>query len=181
VPSLSLTQSPAARTGDVGDTVVVRGGKIVQFTRIPDIPDVSLEGVLRSELVDALTAHLSKYLRNPSVRAVPLLRLAVLGAVGHPGWYSMRSDVVLADVIMEAGGVNNESDVPNTVVRRAGDVIWTAADVRTALSEGASLDRLNLRAGDEILVATKRRWSVLNTVQAITALAGVVVAARALR
>jgi hypothetical protein len=164
-----------------GDTVLVRAGKLIQFTKIPNIPDLSLDGVLRSELADAVTAHLRKYLRNPTIRVVPLVQLEVLGAVGKPGWYWTRTDEVLSDVIMKAGGVTAESDVPNTVVRRAGKVIWNQADLRSALSDGLSLDQLHLRAGDEIYVAAKRHWSLANTVQLVSGLLGAVVAFRAFR
>ena len=37
-------------------------------------------------------------------------------------------------------------------VRRGDDVIWNAQDTHTALADGMSLDRMHLRAGDEIIV-----------------------------
>lgn len=180
VPALRVGDNGNARVGVDNDTVVVRAGKLSEFTKLPNIPDLSLNGVLRSELVDTITWHLRKYLRDPVVRATPLVRLAVMGAVGRPGWYSMPSDVVLADVIMQAGGVNLESDIDNAVIRRAGEVIWNSAAVRVALSDGLSLDRLHLRAGDEIYVAPKHHWNFSNAVQLITAAVGVYVAFRAL-
>src|SRR5690349_19629006 len=64
------------------DTITVRAGKMLPLPRMDDLP---LEGVLRSELNDALTHHLAKYLRDSTARATPLLRVAVLGQVGHPG------------------------------------------------------------------------------------------------
>ena len=179
VPGLRSGEATGLRTGADNDTVIVRAGKLSQFSKLPNIPDLSLEGVLRSELVDTITAHLRKYLRDPTVRATPLVRLAVMGAVGRPGWYSTPTDVILADVIMQAGGVSAEADVPNTVVRRAGDVIWNAKDVRLALADGLSLDRLHLRAGDEIYVAPQRRWGVGSALQILTAIAGVYAAMRA--
>ena len=180
VPALRMGEGAGSHVGVDNDTVIVRAGKLSQFTKLPNIPDLSLDGVLRSELRDTITAHLRKYLREPSVRATPLVRIAVMGAVGKPGWYSTASDVVLADVIMQAGGVSLESDVDNTVIRRAGEVIWKPADVRTALSKGLSLDRLQLRAGDEIYVAPKRHWSLGNGIQLLTAVVGVYAATRAL-
>jgi protein involved in polysaccharide export with SLBB domain len=164
------------------DTTVVRAGTMLQFTRVPRIPDLSLDGVLRSELADTITAHLSKYVRNPSVRATPLLRLGIMGAVGKPGWYLTPSDAVLSDVIMQAG-VIEKSNLSSTVVRRDGATIWSSEQVRSALADGRSLDRLNLRAGDEIVVDSKRQWSVMNSVQIVAGLAaiyGVVLTTRTL-
>jgi protein involved in polysaccharide export with SLBB domain len=154
------------------DTAVVRARKMLQFTKVPKIPDLSLDGVLRSELADTVTAYLSKYVRNPSVRATPLLRLAVMGAVGKPGWYLTPSDAVLSDVIMQAGVVE-KSDLAKTVVRRDGAKIWDSDKVRSALADGRSLDRLTLKAGDEIVVDSKRQWSVSNSIQVIGAIVGI--------
>lgn len=180
-PGADAPPSPGVIPVGGTDTVVVRADDIVQFKRIPNIPDLSLVGVLRSELVDTITAHLRKFVRNPIVRAVPLMRVAVMGAVVHPGWYSTPGDVVLADIIMQAGGVNGESDLQKTVIRRAGEEIWPPAEVRTALADGLSLDELHLRAGDEIEVPARRRWDLMTTVQLLTAAAGIYVAMLTIR
>jgi hypothetical protein len=180
VPALRLGDDANARVADGNDTVIVRAGKLSRFTKLPNIPDLSLDGVLRSELVDTITSHLRKYLRAPIVRATPLVRVAVMGAVVKPGWYSTPTDVVLADVIMQAGGVSTESDVDRIAIRRAGEVICAPEIVRAALAEGLSLDRLNLRAGDEIYVAPKRSWNLSTSIQLLTAVVGVYAAMRAL-
>ncbi len=87
------------------DTIRVRSGNLVQLARMADL---SLQGVLRSELTDTLRRHLGRYLRNPEVRAIPLLSLAVIGSVRSPGYYYTAADVVLRDVIMSAG-VNDQA------------------------------------------------------------------------
>lgn len=172
--------APSAGIGGV-DTAVVRAGKMLQFAKVPNVPPVSLEGVLRSELVETLTQHLSKYLRNPTVTATPLLRVAVMGAVTRPGWYSIPSDVALADVIMQAGGVNTDADMSNAVVRRAGGQLWRAKDVQLALAAGLSLDRLQLREGDEVFVPTRRNWSLTNSIQVLSTAVAAYVAFRMAR
>ena len=131
------------------DTVTVRAGKMLPLPQMADLP---LEGVLRSELTDKLTSHLAKYLRDSSVRATPLVRLAVLGQVRLPGYYYTSVDVLLSDVVMKAGGPNPSADVGKMIIRRGGETIWNAEDTRTALSDGLSLERLHLRAGDELYV-----------------------------
>jgi hypothetical protein len=149
------------------DTMLVRSGKVLQFVGMSDL---SLEGVLRSELTDTLRHHLAKYLVNPGVRAIPLLPVAVLGSVGSPGYYYTAADVVLRDVIMRAGGPR-EGDLSRVIVRRGGETIWNAAAIRIALADGLSLDRLHLRAGDEIYVPEKKKMAlttVLATVSATT-------------
>jgi protein involved in polysaccharide export with SLBB domain len=128
------------------DTITVRAGKILP---LPQMDALSLDGVLRSELTGRLSSHLAKFLRDSSVQATPLLRLAVLGAVRLPGYYYTPADVLLSDVIMKAGGPAG-ADLGKMVIRRGSETIWNARDTQTALSDGLSLDRLHLRAGDEL-------------------------------
>lgn len=143
------------------DTMQVRAGKVLQF---PRMSEVSLEGVLRSELNDALRVHLSKYLTNPNVRATPLLPLSVLGNVVHPGFFYAPADYLLRDLIMRAGGPGPDADVGKTEVRRGGKTIWNVKEVRVAFADGLSLDRLHLRAGDEVYVPPQQRRFQLTTI-----------------
>ena len=147
----------------VSDTMHVRTGKVLQF---PQMGDVSLLGVLRSELNDTLRQHLAKYLKTPTVRATPLLPIAVLGNVLTPGYHYVAADVVLRDVIMKAGGPTPSADLNHAVIRRAGRVIWNAEAVSVALTDGLSVDALHLRAGDELFVPERRRFqlSTLTTI-----------------
>ena len=147
------------------ETLVVRAGKRLE---LPRMADVQLEGVLRSEVTSRITQHLSQYLRDPVVRATPLVRVAILGAVGRPGYYYTAADIPLSDVIMKAGGVSPNADFGKVSVRRASEVIWNAKDTRTAMADGLSIDRLHMRAGDEIQIDEKRRIPWL-TVLSITA------------
>jgi|SRR5688572_5109969 hypothetical protein len=135
------------------DTMQVRAGKTLTFG---GITDVSLAGVLRSELTDTVRYHLSKYLVNPVVRTMPLLPIAVFGNVGVPGYYYFPADVLLRDVVMRVGGIA-AGDVKRAVVKRGNETIWKSADVRIALTDGLSLDRLHLRAGDEVYVPERKR------------------------
>lgn len=179
IPLLQGAAGGESRRLGGDDTVTVRAGKMLHFSSISNIPDLSLEGVLRSELADTITAHLGKYIRAPEVRAVPLLRVAVLGAVVKPGWYSTRTDAVLSDLLMQAGGVNAESDVSKTLIRRAGEAIWSADQVRLALADGVSLDQLHLRAGDEVFVSQRRQFNVTGAIQLTAAVTAIYVAIRA--
>jgi protein involved in polysaccharide export with SLBB domain len=151
-----LESNPAAT-----DTMQVRAGKLLQF---PRMSEVSLEGVLRSELTDKLRDHLSKYLTNPNVRATPLLPVAVLGSVRNPGFFYAPADYLLRDLLMRAGGPAPDADVSKTEVRRAGQTIWNVKDVRVAFTNGMSLDRLHLRAGDEVYVPPQRNRFQLTTI-----------------
>ena len=151
------------------DTVTVRAGKLLP---LPQMADVPLEGVLRSELTAKLSSHLAKYLRDSSVLAIPLIRLGVFGQVGHPGYYYTAADVLLNDVVMKSGGPTPTADMGNVIIRRGGEVIWGAQDTRNALTDGMSLDRLNLRAGDELFVDDLKGFSWGRLTQYITPIVG---------
>jgi len=159
---------PKDFTGLSDTTLTVRAGRRLEFPRMADLP---LDGVLRSELNDKLTEHFAQYIREPSVRSTPLVRIAVLGVVGRPGYVYTPADSPLSDVIMQSGGPGADADMAGIVIRRGADVIWDAQDTRAALADGMSLDRLHLRAGDEILVPAESHFPWL---PAVTVLASVV-------
>jgi protein involved in polysaccharide export with SLBB domain len=147
----------------IPDTNIVRAGRHLEFPRMADL---SLDGVLRSELNDRLTAHFAQYIREPTVRSTPLVRVAVLGQVGHPGYVYTLADAPLSDLIMQAGGPSGNADMAGIVIRRGADMIWDQQDTRAALADGMSLDRLHLRAGDEIEVPQRRDISWIAVVSA---------------
>jgi protein involved in polysaccharide export with SLBB domain len=149
------------RQAELSDTFnVLSGRKIV----LPEIGDVPLQGVLRSELQQYLLTFLSKYIVNPAVQARSLVRLEVIGNVGRPGFYTIPSDMPLSDVIMEAGGPAQTAALDRMSVLRRNDRIWEGEALRTAMVEGRTVDQLSLRAGDAINVPQKRStWAFLQS------------------
>lgn len=165
-------------TGGFSDTLVVHSGKRLQ---LPQMGDLSLEGVLRSELTPQLTTYIAKYLRDPVVRANPLVRVGVLGSVTRPGYYYAAADLPLSDLLMSAGGPTSEADVAKVSIRREGQIIMDQENTRRALVAGMSLDMLHLQAGDEISVGRQRRfnWGVIAPI--VTGLLGLLIAFTQLR
>ena len=161
-------QGPAGFT----DTLIVRSGNRLQ---LPQMGDLSLDQVLRSELSSRLTAFIGGYLRAAVVQATPLLRLGLLGSVAHPGYYYVPADLPLTDVLMLAGGPTANADLAKVSVRRNGQVVMNEPSSRTALSEGMSMDSLNLQAGDEISVGEQRRFNWPVIVSSATAILGLLV------
>jgi protein involved in polysaccharide export with SLBB domain len=142
------------------DTLLVRSGKTLQ---LPQMGELSLAGVLRSELVPKLAAHIGKYLRDPAVEAIPLVRIGILGSVGRPGFYYTSADIPLGDVLMSAGGPSSVADLEKITVRRDGDIIIDEKNTRTALTSGMSMDFLHMQAGDEISVGQQQAtpWGLI--------------------
>jgi len=159
------------------DTAVVRGGRSIQLRNLPDI---SLAGVLHSELDAYLTKELSKYLRNPDVRAQALIQIAVLGPVGKPGFYNLPSDLTLTDAIMLAGGPSQQSDVNKTKVLRNNKEVYGNEAVQHAFTSGTTLDQMSLRAGDQIVVGEKGRKDWVRVLQVVSLAAGIAVSIWAL-
>jgi protein involved in polysaccharide export with SLBB domain len=160
------------------DTFVVRAGRTLS---LPNISEISLAGVLRSELQSFVSKEIARYVREPVVQTSSLIRLAVLGAVTHPGFYAVGSDVLVTDVIMLAGGPNGEADLRKVSVRRGAREVLTADRLHAAMTQGTTLDQLNLRAGDELVIGERKRrgfGSLLQVVTALTAVAGLVTLSR---
>ena len=164
--------------GGFTDTLIVRSGKRLQ---VPQMAQLLLDGVLRSELLPKLTNHIGQYLRSPAVRATPLVRIGVLGNVVKPGYYYVSADLPLSDVLMSASGPTSEADVAKISVRRNGGVVIDQENARKALTQGASIDMLHMQAGDEISIGRQRRanWGVI--VPAVSGLLGILIALTQIR
>jgi protein involved in polysaccharide export with SLBB domain len=132
------------------DTLIVRPGRVVD---LPENTEVHLSGVLRSELKDRLALELLRFVKAQNVSATALTRIGVLGEVTHPGYFAVRSDMLVTDAIMAAGGPTVGADVDRTIVRRAGSEYRHAEATRQAVASGLTLDQFGLAAGDEIVVA----------------------------
>lgn len=152
----------------LNDTVAVRAGQTIQLKALPAI---SLHGILHSELQSYLTKQLGQYLKNPAVEVMPLLQVAVVGDVVHPGFYWAPSDLTLTDAIMLAGGPTQDADVNQTKILRDNKDRVSTDDVRRAFAAGTTLDQLDVRAGDQIEVGAKGKtdWVKILQVAAIAA------------
>jgi hypothetical protein len=147
----------------VSDTIPVTAGSKIN---LKDIGDISLAGVLRSELQGHLTKQIGKYVRDASIRTMPLVRVSVLGPVGKPGFYFLPPDIPLSEAIMRAGGPGSTADLNRSVIRRDTEQLYDSRNTRSALNEGLTLDQLSLRDGDSIEVGEKstRGWQQIASV-----------------
>jgi protein involved in polysaccharide export with SLBB domain len=152
----------------VSDTVTVRAGRII---KLENIPDISLQGVLRSELQEYLTTQLARYIKRPDVQTTSLVRVAVMGSVAKPGFYQLPADIALADAIMIAGGPTTTADVDRTQIKRGTDVIYSSELLGQEVAKGATLDQLNIRPGDQIQIGEKHHtnWALIASIVGITA------------
>ena len=143
---------------------------------LPEIGAVPLSGVLRSELQPHLAGHLGRFINDPVVHARALVRLEILGAVTRPGFYTVPSDALVGEALMEAGGPLQTAQLDRITIRRGSEEIWSSEQMRTAIIEGRTLDQLSIRAGDGIHVAeqSSRLDNARNIIFAVTGLASAV-------
>jgi protein involved in polysaccharide export with SLBB domain len=160
----------------LSDTFTVQPGRTLN---LPNLPQLSLVGVLRSELEAHLADSVSRFVKDTTLKATPLVRLGVLGEVARPGYYHLPTDIPISDAMMAAGGPTSRADVSRTTVRRGSRELLSKAAVRSAMVEGLTLDQIGLNAGDEFVVRAKREWG-WQTVAQIAALAsGILLSLRA--
>jgi len=152
----------------VGDKIVlrVRGDTALSDTftvtpnrtlELPNIGVANLTGVLRSELEDHLREQIGRFIKSPEVHATALMRVSVVGMVGRPGFYNLPATSLMGDVFTAAGGLNIDSDPNKTQVLRGGQPFLAMDRVTKAITEGRTLDQMNLHSGDEVRVGEKKK------------------------
>lgn len=139
-------------------TLVVQAGRIIRLGA--PLGDIELAGALRSELPTLLSTRVDKYYKNELVHVTPLIRIGVSGAVRAPGFFHVRSDTPLSDVIMMNGAAEQSADYKNIVIKRGEQIVWANADVQSALSNGLTIEGLNIEPGDEVVIGTRtsNKW-----------------------
>ena len=141
----------------LSDTLIVTS----EITAILPFGDtLSLKGTLHSEVQERLRTAVAKVMKNPNVRTESFMRMAVLGAVGSQGYYVVRTDAMLMDVIKMAGGLGNGAELKGIRLERGSDKIWEGAALQEAIVQGRTVDQLSLRAGDRIVVPATGTTSV---------------------
>jgi len=155
-------------TGDsvLSDTFTVMSDQKLQ---LPNLPEISLAGILDSELQGYLATQLAKYIRDPSVRAQALLRVQVSGDVAKPGFYSIRTDTPVTDVVMNAGGPSQSAEMDKMELRRGTTTVVHRGGIQTAIQKELTMSDIGARSGDELYVPAKPSTNRWQKVAAVTA------------
>ena len=154
----------------VSDTFTVKQGRVIDFTALPQL---SLAGVLDSELLGHVKTHIAKYIKEPDVTVTPLVRLQISGGIAQPGWYQFETDQTLSDAIMSIGGPGPNSEMNKAEVRRGTRVLVDRGATARALRTGKTIGDLGLRDGDELRIAekltaqTNRLWTIMPIVTTV--------------
>ena len=159
-PLRAQQEDPYLRAGDrillrvtgepqLTDTFTVIPGPAID---LPTLGTVPLAGVRRDSVEAHLTTFLARYLRDPQVRAVVLLRLGVAGEVVRPGFYALPSTAVLEDLIMAAGGMTQNARLDKAKLVRDEDVVLHPDEVRRSIASGETLAAIGLHSGDALQI-----------------------------
>jgi len=135
------------------DTVSVRAG---QEIIVASYPAFTLKGVLRSESDSAIAAQARRFLQRPVVRTQPLVRVLVTGAVGRPGFVTVRGDAAVSDVVSSAGGLTGASRLKKSKVKRGSETLVEPDSLYSVFRSGMTLDQADIRAGDELVIDEKK-------------------------
>ena len=137
---------------NIPDTISVRSSPEGPVITLPVFGEIALRGVLRSELEAQVAETLSRFIRDPVVRAEGLMRLSVQGAVGQPGFYVVPANMLVSQALMAAGGPAQNADLEDLRIERGSDVLLEGSVLQEELRLGATLDQLNLQAGDQLVL-----------------------------
>ncbi len=164
-----------AQAGDSGGLGGLRSVGPGRVLSLPGLPDIPMRGVLRSEVEAYLTEQVGRYIRNPDLKARPQIRLTILGSVGKPGFIQLDSDILLSDALTQAGGIGNGTVMNRSKITRGKDEIVDGQAFEKAITDGVTLDELNLRAGDVIDVGAKSNKDWFNTLRTIAFIPALIV------
>ena len=150
------------------NTFTVRAGNVLV---IPTLLELSLRGVLRSELRDVLLREIRRYVKDPEIQVTTLVNIAVLGSVGRPGFYAVAPDAPITDVLMTAGGPGANADFGRSRVVRGSSDFADAAQVRRFLEANSTLDEIGVQSGDQIVIGERtHRWQSVSAALGVASL-----------
>jgi polysaccharide export outer membrane protein len=166
----------------LSDTFTVVTGPAV---RLPNVGEISLANVSRSEVESYLARELGRYIKDATVEARALIRISVMGEVARPGFYAVPIDLVLPDALMLAGGATQTARIDQLTVVRGKSALLDESALEAAIARGATLDELGMRAGDRIQVPRgepkdpERKWRITGIiVTSIAAAVGIMALSR---
>jgi protein involved in polysaccharide export with SLBB domain len=149
----------------LSDTFTVVAGPAV---RLPNIGEISLASVPRSDLESYLARELSRFIKDPVVHARALIRVSVVGEVARPGFYAVPIDLVLPDALMLAGGATQAGRVDRMRILRGTASLLDGDRLQAAIARGATLDQLGVQAGDRLQVPGQRdpesTWRIMGII-----------------
>ncbi|MGH7593039.1 MAG: polysaccharide biosynthesis/export family protein [Gemmatimonadales bacterium] len=150
---------------------------------LPAGTEISLRGLLRSEVQDFLTQKLGSLIIRPNVQVALTVRLSLTGNIGKPCFScNVEPGEPLSDFLQAQGGPGQTVDLGRSNVKRGDRVVVDGAEFAEAIRNGRTIDELNLQGGDNIFVGTKPSSTVwARILGAVTGAVGLVYLATRIR
>jgi protein involved in polysaccharide export with SLBB domain len=140
----------------LSDTFLVAQGRLIA---LPNVGQVSLEGVLRSELEEHLTAQIGRFINDPIVHARSFIRLSVVGEIGEPVEHLLPAQTPLTEALMQVGGPGPAANLAKLRIDRGPQKLWSGESLQLAIRQSRTLDELGLRDGDQITVPRRSTFA----------------------
>ncbi len=140
------------------------------------VGDVDVTGLTKKEVEDKISKLISGYVVNPEVNVTILEYRSkvyyVIGEVGHPGKYFMRSDsITVREAVVEAGLPNFSAAMRKCRLitpSKNGKVKTKKVDLYTILYGGNLKRNLEMRSGDFLYVPSTIMAKVFRVIAPIT-------------
>lgn len=157
----------------VGSDSILSGTYRVADSRSIDVPTVGrvdLSGLLYSEVADSVRDALGSVVRTSRIQVQPLIRVAVLGQVGNPGYYDLSPTATVSDALMQAGGPTSSAEVQETRLRKP-EQGESGDGTRIPSLTGRSLAELGVTRGDEVFVPGSGGGLTVGTITTVLGIA----------
>ena len=125
---------------------------------LPLLDDVVAAGLTPVQLRDVLAKRLAEFIPNPEVSVIVTdvrsFKVSLLGEVGKPGRYELRSWTTILDLLAMAGGLNQFAARSRIVVLRPTGKTMTRIpfNYNKVVSSGGEEENFYLQPGDIVLV-----------------------------
>lgn len=133
---------------------------------IPLLGKFSISRVPIDSLDNMLLGELQNYYGDVLLSVDFYYRINVFGEVKSPGFYYVKREDNLANLLAQAGGPTDRGSLGGIRILNLGKE--RKVNFETILKSGEHIDRLNLRPGDVVIVPRRfiagfQEWSVLFT------------------
>jgi polysaccharide export outer membrane protein len=131
---------------------------------IPLLGEISVKDTPIDSLHELLITKFDNYYTDIIVDINFYYRINIFGEVKAPGYYYVKSEDNLINLLAQAGGPTERGDLGNIKIVNFGSE--KRIDFEKILKSGKDLDSLDLRPGDVVIVARRfmpafQEWSVL--------------------
>lgn len=133
---------------------------------IPLLGKISIKDIPIDSLHQLLANKFKNYYTDIFVDINFYYRINIFGEVKNPGYYYIKSEDNLINLLAQAGGSTERGNLGNIKILNLGSE--KQMNLERILKSGTNLDLLELRPGDVVIVARRfmpafQEWSVLFT------------------